>query len=154
MKVDLGCGPYKKAGYIGVDLVAIQGVDEVVDLEKGVLPFTSGTIEEINATNVLEHISNLVALMNDCYRVLVPGGKFFIEVPYYLSPTAIKDPTHVRFFNLESFDHFDLNWAYQQQWETGIKKWHVDSVGVKTITENDGYQYQSLLAVLRKPDEK
>ena len=44
--------------------------------------------------------------MNECWRVLVSDGRMFISVPAVDSDHAIIDPTHIRFFNKESFNFF------------------------------------------------
>src|SRR3990167_9188778 len=36
--------------------------------------------------------------MNECYRVLAPGGILNIEVPTIAGPGAFQDPTHCRYF--------------------------------------------------------
>jgi hypothetical protein len=48
VRIDLGCGPNKKDGYFGVDMLPLKGVDLVTDLEKG-LPFIpDNSVDEVS----------------------------------------------------------------------------------------------------------
>ena len=126
-KLELGSGKFPREGFTGIDIIDF-GNNIVWDLEKG-LPsdIESNSVEEIVADNVLEHVKDLIQLMNDCNRVLVKGGTFEIIVPLFPTIGAIKDPTHVRFFVEESFDYFDKAWDYEKQPEYGIRKFNVVS---------------------------
>lgn len=96
--VDLGCGRLKK-GRIGVDRYAADGVDIVHDLNVGWLPFADGSIESIITHHALEHIGDgFISLMDNCYRVLKPGGILRIIVPLFPSWSAVSDPDHKRYF--------------------------------------------------------
>lgn len=134
--VDLGCGNAKK-GRIGVDVFPAPGVNVVCDLERlqtfalaatpdeaalpepgdqapiheGALPFADSSIQSIIAHHCLEHIGGgFVALMDECWRVLAPGGYFRIIVPLFPSWSALVDPDHSRFFvgdaEKSTFDYF------------------------------------------------
>jgi SAM-dependent methyltransferase len=133
--VDLGCGNLKK-GRIGVDVFPAPGVNVVCDLERletfavagpgedarldtddaepiheGRLPFADSSIESIVSHHCLEHIdAGFVPLMDECWRVLKPGGYFRIIVPVFPSWSALVDPDHSRFFIADetssTFDYF------------------------------------------------
>jgi ubiquinone/menaquinone biosynthesis C-methylase UbiE len=103
-KVDVGCGCCCKPGYIGVDIKAC-GQQYVRDIQQG-LPFDDNSVDEIFCQNVLEHISNLLFVMEEFYRVLKPCALLEIIVPHYTSPNAWKDPTHIRSFNEFSMDYY------------------------------------------------
>lgn len=96
LKLDLGCGQNKQPGYLGVDIAAAPGVDKVFDLFTFPFPFKSAQVEAIYASHFFEHIpQNLrFQFMDECYRLLVPGGKMAIICPYYSSVRAVQDPTH------------------------------------------------------------
>lgn len=109
--VDLGCGRAKK-GRIGVDRYASEGVDHVIDLNDGWLPFDDSSIESIVSHHALEHIGDgFIPLIDECYRVLQPGGIFRAMVPLFPSWSAVSDPDHKRYFMAEedgwnTFDSF------------------------------------------------
>lgn len=83
IKVDLGCGNEKREGYVGVDVVAQEGVDIVCDMVKDGLPFMDNEVEAINTSHFLEHVPNAdtITFLKECYRVLAPGGIIEVVVP-------------------------------------------------------------------------
>ena len=103
--LDIGCGRSKLLGAIGVDQLKLPGVDVVADLNQR-LPFPDGEFEVVHANQVLEHIPNLLGLMEEMHRVLRVGGVLVAHVPYFRSNWAAVDPTHVRQFTIESLDYF------------------------------------------------
>lgn len=90
MKVDLGCGKFKREGYVGVDLVENgedppKNVDYVMDLRSG-LPFADEEVDDIFCSHFLEHLTNAegLGLLKDCTRVLKPGGILELIVPDFI----------------------------------------------------------------------
>jgi len=97
-RLNLGCGPNRKEGWINIDLT--DGVDLQLDLRER-LPFPDDSVEVIYSEHFFEHLnypsfadSNAVAglelsgyqsevlfLLRESYRVLVPGGLFSLGVP-------------------------------------------------------------------------
>ena len=110
VRLDLGAGRIKRDGYFSVDKIRTDGVDIVCNLE-GKLPFLDDTIDEIFSRHLFEHIQNLIPLFEEVYRVCRSGAKVIINVPYYTSVKAYKDPTHVNFFTERTFEYFEgKNW--------------------------------------------
>jgi SAM-dependent methyltransferase len=111
MKIlDIGCGKNKFKPYnpkdvvIGLDKHKLEGVDVVHDLEETPYPFEENEFDEICAHHVLEHIQNFFGLMEECHRILKPGGKFKIWAPYGLASLGL--PDHKRFLMFKTFDCF------------------------------------------------
>lgn len=130
--VDLGAGTVPK-GRIGVDRYPAPGIAVVMDLDsqkiwatadepgkdavqlpfKGReqryvqsfgLPFGDNQIESIITHHCLEHIGDgFIALMDECWRVLAPGGPMRIIVPAFPSMSAVADPDHKRYFMEQTF---------------------------------------------------
>ena len=75
----------------------------------GNIELHANMFDVIVANDVLEHIPDLVCAMENCLRLLKPGGHFLIYVPYDLSLGAWQDPTHLRAFNENS-------WLYYTDW--------------------------------------
>lgn len=110
--LDLGCGRLKKAR-IGIDHFASEATDFVLDLDLAGehpnrrLPIPDNAIKSIVTHHCLEHIGEgFIRLMDECYRVLEPGGLFRIVVPLFPSTTAVQDPDHKRYFMAETFEAF------------------------------------------------
>lgn len=103
--LDIGCGRDKLQGAIGVDCMPLPGVDVVCDLSKH-LPFEDSEFEVVYSNQVLEHVPNMIGLVEEIHRILVPGGLMVAHVPYFRSSWAAVDPTHVRNFTLNSLDYF------------------------------------------------
>jgi len=112
MKLNLGCGNKKIDSYTGVDFICNDNVDIVHDLNLFPYPFGDGTIDEILMDNVLEHLNDLIAVMEELDRILKPGGILKINVPYAKSDGAFKDPTHKHFFTERTFQYFSENYEY------------------------------------------
>lgn len=95
IKIDIGCGPNKKAGFIGADSISFPGVDVVTDLRQR-WPWEDSSVEEAHSSHCLEHFTALerVHFLNELYRVLKPGAKATIITPHWASCRAYGDPTH------------------------------------------------------------
>jgi len=105
MRIDLGCGQDKQQGHLGVDRLALPGVDVVTDFERA-LPFRTDSIESVYSKSVLEHVGDLECVMSELHRVVKPGGELRILVPHFSSPLSFSDWTHKRFFGYYTFDYF------------------------------------------------
>ena len=79
--LELGSGSKKGSnGWYTLDLA--EGCDLYWDLNKG-LPYPSNSIAKIYSSHVFEHFSfqEIQKLLEECFRVLKPGGKILICVP-------------------------------------------------------------------------
>ena len=103
--LDIGCGRRKLPGAIGVDFLELPGVDIVTDLNKR-LPFEDAQFDVVHSNQVLEHIPNVIGLMEEMHRLLRPSGIVVAHVPYFRSSWAACDPTHIRQFTLLSLNYF------------------------------------------------
>src|SRR5688572_13911022 len=96
IKLDLGCGPNKKEGFLGVDSIKFKGVDVVFDLATGRWPWKDNSVSEAHASHFVEHLDakERTHFVNELYRVLKPGATAQIIVPHWASQRAYGDPTH------------------------------------------------------------
>lgn len=96
VKLDIGCGPNKKEGFIGIDQFPMEGVDVVMDVRKEHLPYDDDAVDEIYASHFLEHLTALerVHFLNEAYRVLKHGGTMTVITPHWASNRAYGDFTH------------------------------------------------------------
>jgi O-antigen biosynthesis protein len=111
LALDLGAAHNKREGYLGVDQYAEAGVDIVADVTNGVdLP--DGSVGVIRAVDFLEHVPDKVAIFNELYRLLAPNGLLLSLTPSTDGRGAFQDPTHVAFYNENSFWYVtDANYA-------------------------------------------
>lgn len=107
MKINVGCGLKKLEGYINIDIDPRVSPDLIRDIGRG-LPFNNEVIDEIRCFHILEHVKNLIFVMNEFWRILKVGGKVIIESPHINGVHAWIDPNHCRFFNERSFDFFRI----------------------------------------------
>ena len=105
--LDLGCGNKKRPGAIGVDRNERTQADIIHDLNHFPYPFEDSSFDEIYLDNTLEHLDDVMRVMEEVYRICSPGGVVKVIVPYFRSLWAHIDPTHKHFFTVESFAYFD-----------------------------------------------
>jgi O-antigen biosynthesis protein len=100
--LELGGRMAAKEGYTTVDL---KDADVVADLNEP-WPFPDGSVGSIRAYDVFEHLRNPIHVMRQLFRVLAPGGYAFIQVPSTDGRGAFQDPSHVSFWNENSFAYY------------------------------------------------
>ena len=126
LKLDIGAGKLREEGWTTLDCAAISNPDILSDLEEA-LPLEDNSVEAMRAFHVLEHITRLIPLMNECHRVIQPFGYFQIRVPIWPSIAAVIDPTHVRQFAMGTFHYWEAGHALHEDFGTlyGILPWKV-----------------------------
>ena len=96
LALDLGCGPNKREGFIGVDIMQFDGkVDIVHDLRKK-WPWKNNSVDEVHCSHTIEHFTNIerIHVFNELYRVMKLEAKSLIIVPHWSSIRAYGDLTH------------------------------------------------------------
>jgi SAM-dependent methyltransferase len=127
MKLNLGAGPSGQ-GDKRVDIVPYPGVTDILDVAVESLPYPDNTFDEVEASQLLEHIPNVIyypapeggkltrrycriELMREIHRVLKPGGRLIASVPTAW-PEWAQDPTHTGVpWNREQFSYFCGMWG-------------------------------------------
>ena len=82
LRVEIGSGPHPSPGYVHVDADR-RARDVEYHATASALPFGDGTVEELLAIHILEHVhaSALLPTLREWRRVLRPGGFAQIHVP-------------------------------------------------------------------------
>ena len=104
--LDVGCGMRKRAGAVGIDVNPRSQADVIHDLSKFPYPFSDNYFDEIVCDNVLEHLDDIVAVMEEMHRIGKQNALVRIIVPFFAHRNANTDPTHRHFFGVHSFDYF------------------------------------------------
>ncbi len=85
IKYNFGSGPKRIDGYTNVDIQKWNGATDILwDFVKTPYTFaTSDSADEINAVELLEHISfrDILRVLEEWYRILKPKGRLSIQVP-------------------------------------------------------------------------
>lgn len=101
-KIDL-CGAFSKPeGYESVDL---NNGDIKADLNNR-WPFEDNSVGVFRAQDAIEHLKDPIHTMKEAYRCLAPNGWFLTHTPSTDGRGAFQDPTHISFWNSNSFWYY------------------------------------------------
>ena len=80
IKLDIGGGGPGRHGFTSIDVT--QDCDLYWDLRRGI-PFPNGSVDVVYSSHLFEHLTfdQGQTVLQECMRVLKPGGKFSISVP-------------------------------------------------------------------------
>jgi predicted SAM-dependent methyltransferase len=141
LKLDLGCGAFKREGYIGIDNYVSEeqwkdhatSIDINWDLSKGI-PFEDASVAAVYTSHYLEH-TNIDFLLREIHRVAQPDAAIHIVVPYANSAEGMY-PGHVnflteKFFNnntcfQERFRDVEYRFDPTPEWTSGLLQKHLD----------------------------
>jgi SAM-dependent methyltransferase len=111
--LNLGAGRKRRSDALNVDLVADTNPELVWDLNRLPWPLPSNHFREILAYDVIEHLDNLIPVIEEIHRVCAPGAVVRITLPHFSCANAFTDPTHRHYFSWFSFHYF----TGENQWE-------------------------------------
>ncbi len=97
--VDLCGGINPREGYEPLDISLGHDLN-------GPWPLEDSSVGVMRASDAIEHLRDPVHTMNEAWRVLAPGGFFFTLTPSTDGRGAFQDPTHVSFWNSNSFWYY------------------------------------------------
>jgi len=126
--LNLGCSDNLIAGFVNIDK-DFSGIDDrnfteeqknaecrrfdLTNMAEGF--YKDSSVDYILAKDIIEHLPNKIETMNQFWRVLKPGGIVHIEVPTTEGRGAFQDPTHVSFWNRNSFFYFEDGNIYRER---------------------------------------
>jgi len=129
----LGCGKKIPPGdptkdqITTLDINPNVGADIIHDLDKFPYPFADNEFDQIHLDNVLEHLTDVIAVMEELHRISKPNAEIVVIVPYFRSIWAALDPTHKHFFTVDSLSYFDQNHIYHQRYAYSSVKFEITS---------------------------
>lgn len=100
--VDIGGGINPRKGCKTIDL---EDADIIADLNDGI-PLPDNSVGVLNASHILEHLKDPLKSMKEIHRILADGAWAFIEVPSTDGRGAWQDPTHISYWNENSFWYY------------------------------------------------
>ncbi|MBI2415265.1 MAG: class I SAM-dependent methyltransferase [Candidatus Kerfeldbacteria bacterium] len=106
--LDVGCGNKRlqqylpaQCEYIGIDFNPLA--DQHLDISTERYPFADDTFDFVICNAVLEHVADERFVLQEIYRVLKPGGKLYVSIPF-LQPYH-PDPEDYRRFTTVGLGH-------------------------------------------------
>lgn len=119
VRLNVGCGPNAKPGWVNIDLG--HGADLVMDVCEG-LPFDDDSCDLIYSEHFLEHLLNpdeSAPFLEECRRVLEADGRIEIGVPdaRYVVESCLNDPIDPDFLATAALN----NWGYPEFCRTGFE---------------------------------
>ena len=103
---------FEQRKYLALDIFPYPQVDIVCDLTR-IVPFRLHRVDAIILMNVLEHVYNSHALFAAFDRMLAPGGKLIVAIPFLLklhqTPYDIVRYTHYALQKLGEDHHLTLS---------------------------------------------
>jgi SAM-dependent methyltransferase len=125
-RLNVGCGRNIQEGWVNLDSAALPGVDLVCDLERlreTPIDLPDETVGTFLLSHVIEHIRDSLGLMQELWRLAMPGAVALVRVPHGASDDAWEDPTHVRPCFINSFGYFSqpfywrADYGYRADWQ-------------------------------------
>ena len=104
--LDVGCGIKKFPGSIGLDHNPRSNADLLCELDHFPWPLKDQCFDEVRLIHVIEHVGDVVRTVEECHRLLRPGGLLIVETPHYTDFSSFCDPTHRWHLNSFSFRYF------------------------------------------------
>jgi SAM-dependent methyltransferase len=126
--LSIGCGNKPPApDLVRLDICADVEPDVVWDLDRLPYPFENESFTEIECFDVIEHLSNISATLQEIHRILEPNGILKITTPHFSCANSYVDPTHKYHLSYFSFDYFceghELSYYSEARYE--IKYRHI-----------------------------
>ena len=132
MKLNLGCGRHKMAGYVNVDHEPLESPDIVCDLTVGRWPFDDNSVDGALASHILEHLpgEGFFHFMRELWRVSKPGAVTEIVLPHPSHDLFLNDPTHCRPIMPGTMIMFSRRWLAALEREGKLLTSFADRCGV------------------------
>lgn len=149
LRLNVGCGPFRLEGWLNLDENPTVGADLHVCVPP--LPFEANRAEEIYAGHYLEHLDPEEAdvFLEECRRVLVPGGKLGLVVPdtraivrAYLEGVAGRDTLVEgppgQYWSMANLDHVCAYFLFSTYQESP-HQWAYDLSTLRRALERHGF---------------
>ena len=148
--LEIGSGPKKgKNGWITLDIC--DGCDVIWNLSSGI-PFPDNSISKIYNSHLLEHFyfKDIKNILNECLRVLIPGGEFNVAVPnarIYIDHYINKEPLDKQLYlSYEPAYYFNsyLDYVNYIAYMDDEHKFMFDEENMLAVLHNIGFKNERL----------
>ena len=117
LRLNLGCGRRKRDGWVNVDKSVRVEPDVVLDVTVTPWPWDAGSVDEAESFHLVEHMEapRGEGFVNECFRVLRPGGRLVVECPDLAAVCALyaTDPARA---TLSLFGHQNRGQAMRHRY--------------------------------------
>ena len=125
--LNIGAGNKLVPGAVNHDRVAHRPeIDVVWDLNVVPWPWEDDSFDLVVACAVLEHLQiTLIESVGESWRILAPGGRLHVKIPYWQHDNSYADPTHYWRFSPQTLDLFDPDTKYGHDYAfyVGLRQW-------------------------------
>lgn len=104
-RLNLGCGLKHLSEAVNLDIAPKTNPDVVHDLNQLPWPFPDNHFREVLAYDIIEHLDDTIATLEEIHRVCRHGAMVRLTVPHFSCSNAFTDPTHKHYFGRFSFDY-------------------------------------------------
>jgi ubiquinone/menaquinone biosynthesis C-methylase UbiE len=116
VRLDLGCGERKfPETAVGIDLSDHACVDVVGDVFDVLARLPDSSVDQVFSSHFFEHLADVRRLLEECERVIKPGGEISVIVPHHSNPFFYSDPTHRTFFGLYTFAYYAESGIFRRE---------------------------------------
>lgn len=102
-KLNLGCGKFPLKGFVNIDIFSYKYIDLIADFNNN-LPFKDNIFNEVYCSHVIEHLDDILKIMQEIFRISKNNAIVIIKVPHFTAFNALSDLTHKRVFGWKTFD--------------------------------------------------
>jgi len=145
LKLNIGAGNFimEGEGWRNHDMTKHRPeIDIVFDLNEFPYPLNDNMYDFIRMHDVMEHLNDTIAVMNELWRLLKPNCELEIKACGMNNPNRYKDVTHKTFFDTGSFDLFcpdtergkELSYYTDKKWRIVSERLYRDNIFIKLIT--------------------
>jgi len=109
LELGAGANPHPRATIHHDRIIHSDWIDVAHDLTSFPWPWGDASVDAVIAIDVFEHLKDVEVQtwLDECWRILEPGGLLVMRLPAWTNPVSYRDPTHHRVFHQESFSYWD-----------------------------------------------
>ena len=136
--LNLGCGAFKKPGFVNVDIDPKVHPNALVDLSKFPYPFGDEEFDHIESDHNIEHLDDAFGVMREIHRILKQNGTVVLRMPHF--SRGFTHPDHRRGFDV-SFPYY-----FQKSFPGGFSGIEFEHVSSRLVWNAQPYLKKEVLS--------